>query len=51
MVLEAVEASLNMRPDSEFLLRAQDLHDYCHTSNWIKELEHLAKEYNLTIPS
>ena len=51
MVLEAVEASLNISPDSDFLLLAQDLHDYCDTSNWIKELENLAKEYNLTVPS
>ena len=50
-VQKAVELSLNGNPDPFFLRRAQHIHDTIKPENWLKELEKLAKEYSLTVPT
>ena len=50
-VQEAVKLSLKGLPNIQLLVEAQEIHDRFKPEDWDKELEQLAKEYSLTVPT
>ena len=50
-VQEAVKRSLGKLPSRRLLNELQKIHDRFKPEDWDEELEQLAKEYNLTIPT
>ena len=50
-VQKAVELSLKGLPNIQLLVEAQKIHDRFKPEDWDEELEQLAEEYNLTVPT